>query len=149
MKGEVVQKRFSVAIIGCGSRGGEAYGRLMFEEKDKFSIVAVCDTNPAKIKKYGEIFEVPEDQRYLDEAEFFQKRRADVLVLATMDNDHVRQCIRALELGYDILLEKPITKDTCQSALRTISELYMNVYSSPHKQFQSENRTVTLSLSMK
>lgn len=45
----------------------------------------------------------------------------------------------------DSLKEKPITKDTCQSALRTISELYMNVYSSPHKQFQSENHTVTLS----
>ena len=38
----------------------------MYEEKDKFSIAAVCDCNPAKLKKYGDIFEVPEEQRYLD-----------------------------------------------------------------------------------
>lgn len=114
-----MQKQFSVAIIGCGSRGAEAYGRLMYEEKDKFFITAVCDCNPAKVKKYGDIFEVPEEQRYLDETEFFKERRADVLVLATMDADHVRQCIRALELGYDILLEKPITdnEEECQRLL--------------------------------
>ena len=114
-----MQKRFSVAIIGCGSRGAEAYGRLMYAEKNKFCITAVCDCNPAKIKKYGDIFEIPEEQRYVDETEFFKERRADVLVLATMDSDHVRQCIRALELGYDILLEKPITsnEEECQALL--------------------------------
>ncbi len=114
-----MKKHFSVAIIGCGSRGAEAYGRLMYEEKEKFSITAVCDCNPTKIKKYGDIFGVPEEQRYVDEKEFFKERRADVLVLATMDSDHVRQCIRALELGYDILLEKPITNNEkeCQELL--------------------------------
>ena len=75
MKGKIVQKRFSVAIIGCGSRGAEAYGRLMYEEKDKFSITALCDTNPAKVKKYGDVFGVGEDERYIDETEFFKERR--------------------------------------------------------------------------
>lgn len=121
-KGEIVQKRFTVAIIGCGSRGGETYGRLMFNEKDKFFITAVCDHNPEKLKKYGDVFEVPSSRRYLDETEFFKERRADVLVIATMDNDHVRQCIRALELGYDILLEKPITKD--EKECRLLLEAY-------------------------
>ena len=106
-----MQKRFSVAIIGCGSRGAEAYGRLIYEEKNKFCITSICDCDPVKTKKYGDIFEVPEQQRYVDEREFFKERRADVLVLATMDSDHVRQCVRALELGYDILLEKPITNN--------------------------------------
>lgn len=56
------------------------------------------------------------------------------------------QTDRCLQLP-DCLKEKPVTKDMCQSALRTISDLYMGVYSSPHKQFQSDNRTVTLNLS--
>ena len=40
---------------------------------------------------------------------FLRKKRSDALVIATQDKDHVRMCIKALELGYDILLEKPIS----------------------------------------
>ena len=110
---------FTVAIIGCGSRGAEAYGREMFEQKDKWKIVSVCDTNPVKTTKYGAIFAVSEENRFCDEFEFFKKKRADALIIATMDNDHVRQCKRALELGYDVLLEKPITanEEECRSLL--------------------------------
>ncbi len=105
------ERKFTVAIIGLGSRGAEAYGRIMAEEKDRFSIAAVCEINPEKLDIYGNVFGVDEKQRFLSEEEFFAKRRADVLVIATMDNDHVRQCERALKLGYDVLLEKPITRD--------------------------------------
>ena len=51
---------------------------------------------------------------HLDEEEFFKEKRADVLVIATQDRDHVRQCIRALELGYDVLLEKPISPNIAE-----------------------------------
>lgn len=102
------RKVFTVAIIGCGSRGAEAYGRIMAEEKEKFSVVSLCDTDGEKLKKYGELFGVSEADRFLSEKAFFSRRRADALVIATMDNDHVRQCERALELGYDILLENPL-----------------------------------------
>ena len=34
---------------------------------------------------------------------------ADVVVISTLDQDHVRHALMAIKLGYDILLEKPIT----------------------------------------
>ena len=34
-----MSKIYSVAIIGCGSRGQNAYGKYMFECKDMFEIV--------------------------------------------------------------------------------------------------------------
>ena len=37
------------------------------------------------------------------------KKRSDVLVIATQDRDYVRMCKRALELGYEILLEKSVS----------------------------------------
>lgn len=115
------EKIFTVAIIGLGSRGAEAYGRIMAESKEKFQITAICDINPEKLEVYGGIFGVDEKDRFSSEEEFFSKRRADALVLATMDNDHVRQCERALELGYDVLLEKPITgkEEECERLLAT------------------------------
>ena len=52
---------------------------------------------------------------FLDENEFFNEKRADICVVATQDQDHVRNCIDALRVGYDVLLEKPITysKEEC------------------------------------
>lgn len=102
-------KKFTVAIIGCGSRGAEAYGREMFEQKNKFEIVSLFDVRKEKLDKYGAVFGVKDENRFLTEEEFFEKRRADVVVIASLDNDHVRQCEKALALGYDVLIEKPIT----------------------------------------
>ncbi len=97
---------FTVAILGCGNRGAESYGRIFMEDA-RFRITALCDPFTARLHAYGDLFGV--EARFADEEEFFKQRRADILVIATMDRDHVRQCVKALELGYDVLLEKPIT----------------------------------------
>lgn len=102
-------KKFMVAIIGLGARGAESYGRIMLSMKDKFEITALCDVDEGKLNKYGKIFGTKE--LFNDETEFFKQKRADALIIATLDRDHVRQCERALELKYDVLLEKPITDD--------------------------------------
>lgn len=110
-------RKISVAILGCGARGAEAYGRLMHSMKDKFEIVALCDVNKDKLVKYGKVFDTNELFEKVDA--FFEKKRADALVIATLDKDHVSQCEKALSLGYDILLEKPITDniEECEKLL--------------------------------
>lgn len=106
-----MKKVFSVAIIGCGSRGCDAYGKLMYAEADEYVITALCDVNSEKLKKYAKAFNVAEENLFNDEGEFFKEKRADVLVIATQDKDHVRECLKAFELGYHVLLEKPISPD--------------------------------------
>lgn len=101
-------KRLSVGIIGCGSRGF-CYGEPMARKKEKFKVVTVCDISEEKRLRAKETFQLDEGSLFADETAFFEKRRADVLVIATQDRDHVRQCVRALELGYDVLLEKPVS----------------------------------------
>ncbi len=104
-----MEKKFTVAIIGCGSRGMYAYGRTMVNMPDKWKIVALCDCDKEKLVLAGDRFGVEESQRFSAETEFFTQKRADVLVIATQDRDHVRMCIQALQLGYSVLLEKPIS----------------------------------------
>ena len=101
----------TISIIGVGARGGEAYGRYIHASKDRFKITSICDVNEYRLKKYGETFEVPEEDRFVSEDVFFEKKRSDVLLIGTMDRMHVRQAVRALDLGYDLLLEKPISDD--------------------------------------
>lgn len=103
-------KQYTVAIIGAGSRGAFTYGNIMQNrEGDKFKIVALCDIRPSALETYQKEFGVRLEKCFLDEKDFFKEKHADVLVVATQDRDHVRHALRGLELGYDILLEKPIS----------------------------------------
>jgi len=116
-----MSKIYTVAILGVGARGGNAYGKLINVKKDKFKIVALCDPREDRLSHFGEMFGVDEANRFTDEDEFFACRRADILLVTTLDTLHVRQCIRAFETGYDVLLEKPITDkhEECRELLET------------------------------
>ena len=100
---------FTVAILGVGARGGNVYGKLMKKQPDKYKITHLCDMRKDRLEYYGELFGVPENQRYTSEDDIFAERKADILVIGTQDNDHVRHAIRAFETGYDILVEKPLS----------------------------------------
>jgi predicted dehydrogenase len=101
------------AVIGLGGRGSTYAHFIKYYGSE---IVAVCDPNEKKrelAKEYG----VSDDMIFTSEDEFFAKGKlADALVIATMDSLHHRQAIKALELGYHILLEKPIamTLEECR-----------------------------------
>ncbi len=104
-----MNKIFTVSILGCGSRGREAYGNNFYLLPDKFKITCLCDINPKQIEIAKSSWGVADENCFLSPEEFLKEKRSDALVIATQDRDHVDMCIRALELGYDVLLEKPIT----------------------------------------
>lgn len=114
-----MRKIYTVAIVGVGSRGADAYGTLINDLKDRFDIVSLCDPKQERLDRFGKIFGVAPENRFADENEFFKVKRADVIIIATLDNDHVRQTVKALGLGYDILVEKPLTgkKEDCELLL--------------------------------
>ncbi len=117
----MAEKIINVSIIGLGGRGGEAYGRYLITQKDKFKITHICDINPVRLEKYGETFGVAPENRFDSEDAFFEKKHSDVLFITTQDRMHVRMAKKALSLGYDIVLEKPISDDV--EELRELSRL--------------------------
>ena len=105
-------KQLTVSILGCGSRGAYAYGGPMNRDADKrYKIVSICDIIPSRYERFAQSWGVTPENCFTDENEFLKEKRSDILVIATQDRDHVRQAIKALDLGYDILLEKPISPD--------------------------------------
>ncbi|MBQ0010655.1 MAG: Gfo/Idh/MocA family oxidoreductase [Ruminococcus sp.] len=105
-----MEKQLTVAIIGCGGRGCGAYGHLMHDSfGEKYKIVALCDIQERVLLRQGEQLEVPKENRFLDEKVFFETKRADLLVIGTQDQDHYRMTVKGLSLGYDVLVEKPLT----------------------------------------
>lgn len=113
-------KILKVAIIGLGGRGGYAYGPYTAQHSEKFKIVSVCDIDPVRLAKWGDYMGVEPSNRFDSEEEFFKEKRADVLFVTTMDRLHVRMANRALDLGYNLLLEKPISDD--EEELRSLLE---------------------------
>ncbi len=101
-------KKFKVAVIGCGGRG-LGYTSSLNSKTDRFEIRALCDTDPDQLAKIHNIVGVPNTDDFLDPDEFFAEKRGDLLVIATPDRAHVPMALRALELGYHLLLEKPIS----------------------------------------
>ncbi len=112
----------TIAIVGLGSRGKDAYAQALKQLPDRAKIVAIADTDPAKVREVAQDFSIPENL-CLPSAEdlLAREKLADVLLVCTQDRQHVGHAIPALEKGYDVLLEKPISPDPdqCKALLET------------------------------
>jgi predicted dehydrogenase len=102
-------KPLKLACIGCGARA-QTYTQLAASYPDRFQIVAGADPVPERVQKIQATSANP-DFRGFDSAEgiLAAGKLADVMIVATQDNFHFEHCKAALELGYDVLLEKPIS----------------------------------------
>ena len=97
----------SIAVLGCGSRG-RTYSKLIASFPERYRLTAAADpvaTRREAISSLGSPGEIREFDS--DESLFACEKLADVLIIATQDSQHFDHAIRALELGYDLLLEKP------------------------------------------
>ena len=100
-------KKLSIACAGCGSRG-RTYLTLAAEQEE-FHIVAGADPVPERVQYVKRISENPEFRSFTTAVELLKEEKlADVLLVSTQDEDHAGTCLKALEKGYDILVEKPI-----------------------------------------
>ena len=103
-------KQYTVAIAGLGGRGLHTYAKYQDKFPERMKIVAVADIDAQKVEYVGDMYNVPKRMRF-DSAESMlaHEKLADVLIIATQDRQHVSQALVALDKGYDILLEKPIS----------------------------------------
>lgn len=99
--------RPSVAVLGCGNRGGDVYVPLLQECGAEVTYLA--DPQPERLQAVARRAGVPSERCLSRWADFFALGRvADAVVIATPDHDHVQPCLAALALGYHVLLEKPV-----------------------------------------
>lgn len=99
------------AIAGFGDRGS-TYASMQELFPDRMKVIAVADLNPEKVSRAKALYNIPEENCFAStEALLERERLADVIVIASMDRQHVAHAIPALEKGYNILLEKPISPD--------------------------------------
>lgn len=115
------------ALIGTGGRAIFFYESLVRDFKETSELVAFCDVNQTRMNYANQRVEqvggkpVP---TYL--AEDFDRMLTDLkphyLIVTTVDRTHHKYIIRAMELGVDVISEKPMTIDEnkCQQILDAV-----------------------------
>ncbi|MBR7107858.1 MAG: Gfo/Idh/MocA family oxidoreductase [Lentisphaeria bacterium] len=118
------KKRF--ALIGTGARSG-MYIRALTggDYKDAAELVALCDMNPGRIAYHNEYIQKEYNHAPIPaySHEEFDKMIAetkpDTVIITTIDRTHHIYGCRAMELGCDVISEKPMTTDPekCQQII--------------------------------
>jgi predicted dehydrogenase len=99
----------SLAIVGAGARGAEAYGRYALDHPALARVVAVAEPDADRRQRFAADHGLPPERTFTDWSDLLAVGRlADALVVATPDRLHTAPVLAALKLDYDILVEKPI-----------------------------------------
>lgn len=112
----------TLALIGAGNRGIDAYGRYALEHPEQFRFVAAADPVGERRNAFAAAHGLPPDRLYARWEDLLSGARlADAVVIAAPDRLHYAPAMAALALGYDILLEKPMAVEA-RECLRLADE---------------------------
>lgn len=115
--GGFVSNKIQALLFGAGDRGLGAYGQYALLHPEEFQFVAVAEPNQSRRVHFAELHKIPPSACFETwEQALAAGRIADVVVNCTLDRMHYKSGMAALNLGYDMLLEKPI----CHTLKKTI-----------------------------
>ena len=135
-------KKMRVAMVGTGTRGIRMWGNAVVEEyADYVEFVGLCDINPGRLE-FGKEYIGVECPTYTDFEKMMTETTPDTLIVTTVDNTHHEFIIKGMEMGANIITEKPMTtdEDKCQAIIDAERATGKNVIVtfnyrySPHRQ---------------
>jgi predicted dehydrogenase len=104
-------KTYRVAVIGCRERGGHA--ARAYDAHPRTEVVGLCDMVQERLDTLGD--ELGVSARYADLDAMIDEVKPDVVAIPTGTEFHFPLCMRVLEHGVDIDVEKPVTIDLEQA----------------------------------
>lgn len=116
----IVEKPLTAIVIGAGARG-TTYAGYALQYPKALKIIGVSDILEERKLRTSREHNIPEKYQFGDWSEVFKVPKfADAVIISTSDNLHYEPCMKALEMGYDVLLEKPIAQSAkeCTDILR-------------------------------
>jgi len=108
-----------IALVGTGVRGTGFWGKRVVDNySDIVEFVALCDINPGRLE-YAKKYMNVNCPVYTDFEKMMAETKPDMVIVTTVDATHHKYIIRSMELGADVLTEKPMTTDEvkCQAIL--------------------------------
>lgn len=123
-------KKITFAILGMGNRGTQ-YALKQLKYPEEMEVTAISDTRKIRLEAANKYLRLPAD-RVFDSAEKLLEmpKLADIMIVATQDAQHKSHAIAAMQKGYDLLLEKPISnrQSDCIDILNEAEKLGRKVF---------------------
>lgn len=116
-------EQVTVVAIGAGNRMN-AYAEL---HPSEMCIVAVVEPNAVRRQQLAQRCNVPDSHCFESWEECMDRgKMADAVFICTPDHLHYEPTMKALQLGYDVLLEKPIAQSwqECLDIVNKARELH-------------------------
>lgn len=105
-------KQVTSVLIGAGLRGGHVYSQYALKHPDEFKVVAVAEPDWKRREAFASRHNIPEDMQFESYEELLRKEQlADSAMICTQDRMHCAPVIAAMEKGYHVLCEKPMSPD--------------------------------------
>ena len=104
-------KTYRVGILGCRGRGTAA--ARAYHAHPRTEVVALCDLKPELLENLGG--ELGVSARFTDLDEMIRRSEPDIVAIPTGTEFHYDLCMRVLEHGVHIEVEKPICVDLEQA----------------------------------
>lgn len=102
-------KQITAVVLGAGSRG-EIYGSYALTYPEELKIVAVAEPKADRREKFAKDHGIPEENCFASWEDLLARpKMADAAFVCTLDDAHLAPALQALEKGYHILLEKPMS----------------------------------------
>lgn len=102
-------KPITAVVLGAGSRG-EVYASYAKTYPEELQIVAVAEPKPDRRQLFAQNHDIPAERCFDSwQALLDQPKLADAAFVCTLDDEHMAPALKALEKGYHILLEKPMS----------------------------------------
>ncbi|MEE8389894.1 MAG: Gfo/Idh/MocA family oxidoreductase [Anaerolineae bacterium] len=107
-------------MIGAGSRGHFAYGSYALQHPDEIRFTAVVEPHDERRRRFAQAHAIPQERQFHTWEDLYaQGKTAQALVNCTLDRMHLDSTLPALEMGYDVLLEKPMV-NTLEGNVRLV-----------------------------
>ncbi|MDD2475181.1 MAG: Gfo/Idh/MocA family oxidoreductase [Dysgonamonadaceae bacterium] len=105
------QVKQKIALVGTGVRGVSTWGRNVVRDySDYVDFVGLCDNNPGRLE-FGKNFIGASCSTYSDFDKMMKETKPDSLIVTTVDDTHDYFIKRGMELGANIICEKPMAID--------------------------------------
>lgn len=111
-------KKVTVALLGAGGRGKDAYGVYALKHPEEIQFVAVAEPNEERRMQFAMQHGIKSDMCFADWRELLEKEKmADGILICTQDKMHFEPSVKSLEKGYHVMLEKPMSADPKECVL--------------------------------
>ncbi|TCK98290.1 oxidoreductase family protein [Natranaerovirga hydrolytica] len=105
------------AQIGIGGRARFFYEAVVSDFKETSELVAFCDINQTRMDYANKVLkeeynvEPLPTYKHTEFEKMIKEQKPDAIIVTTVDRTHHTYIIKAMELGCDVITEKPMTVD--------------------------------------